>query len=372
MISFFRKIRKKLTYNNKPSKYLHHDFGNIDTISIKGGFKRYNVLFFLLITQSYVDGKQNNTMQVEKLPIEVDITLQINRIYNINSVDETYKVDGCFFYKWRSEQAKLRIVDSLSTHVIFENERAKEFLKSVSWIPAFDLINVQGNRDIPNIQIKIDSTGEIVYKESFSDTFSTNMDFNKFPFDSKIFKVEIESFGLESRQLVFVNPKLFLDKHVLDEDWIVVRENAVVKLNNYPFSGQEKYSRVAFVVEANRNPKNYISLVLFPLLILILSSFSIFWLKDFKTQIIIGLISLLSSLVLNIFSASFIPKLPYRTFIEYIMSISHLFIFAVVFTVIITKRKKELEGPSSLIRHLRYFFPLAYLASILLLFKWKF
>lgn len=338
-------------------------------------------IFILLLSVQLVVGQQQLYNSTTNKPLEVAVNLQINKIYNINSVDETYQIDGYFMYTWKNERAIAYLKDSLTNSIIFENDKAREIINSKLWIPAFELINVQGSTERPNIRIEIYSDGTIEYEERFFATCSSNMDFKKFPFDSQTYQVAIEAFSYGSSKVMFMNPKLFLeDDHgdYLGEDWAFVSSEVRVITKKYEYmdsnanSEKNVYSRVIFEVKAKRLSGYYEWQVLFPLLIIILASFSIFWIKEFGSQIGVGFTLMLTVVAFNFYSASILPKLPYNTFIEYVIIVGYIFIFLGILAVIINHRingEEKKENKIPLLKHFRYGFPLVYTIIMIILYR---
>ena len=339
-------------------------------------------LFILLFSTQLLLGQQHEVnTPIKNIPLEVSVKLRINKIYNINSVHETYQIDGYFMYSWKDEQALSFFKDSTATSTVFENDKARKLINSNLWIPAFELINVQGSREVPNIRIEIYSNGTVEYEERFFATCSTNMDFKKFPFDSQTYKVEIESFSYGMEKVVFKNPKLYLEEdhsNYLGEDWKFVNSDARIITKTYKYmdedvnSKKNLYSRVIFEVKAKRLPGYYEWQVLFPLLIIILASFSIFWIKEFGSQIGIGFTLMLTVVAFNFYSASILPKLPYNTFIEYVIIVGYIFIFLGILAVIINHRingEEDKEHKVPLLKYFRYGFPLVYTIIMIVLYR---
>ncbi|MBC8755246.1 hypothetical protein H2O64_11215 [Kordia sp. YSTF-M3] len=338
------------------------------------------IFILLLSVQSVVGQQQHQNISTETKPLEVSVNLRINKIYNINSVQETYQIDGYFMYTWKNERAISYLKDSLANSIIFENDKAREIINGKLWIPAFELINVQGSRERPNIRIEIYSDGTVEYEERFFATCSTNMDFTKFPFDTQVYKIEVEAFSYGSKKITFKNPKLFLEhdhSDYLGEDWEFVNSDARVITKKYEFmdenvnSEKNLYSRVIFEVKAKRLSGYYEWQVLFPLLIIILASFSIFWIKEFGSQIGVGFTLMLTVVAFNFYSASILPKLPYNTFIEYVIIVGYIFIFLGILAVIINHRingEEDKKDRIRLLRHFRYGFPLVYTIIMIVLY----
>ena len=274
---------------------------------------------------------------------------------------------------------KFKTKNGLVASKTYQKERINE-LKNKMWIPTFELINIQGSGDTPNIRIDVYSNGKINYEKRFFETFSSKMDFIKFPFDTQSYLISIEAFGSNSNELVFKDPKFFVEgeaNHYIAEDWEFISKKTSIIKKKYQFmhddidSDKNLYSRVTFEVTAKRLPGYYQWQVLFPLLIIILASFAIFWIEDFGTQIGVGFTLMLTVVAFNFYSASILPKLTYNTFIEYVIIVGYIFIFLGIIAVIINNRvnrgkKKKAKVP--LLIYFRYLFPLFYGLVMLILY----
>jgi len=293
----------------------------------------YTILLCLIFSLFYITAfpsSEHPAPQSESKPKEINLHLHINKIYNINTVDETYQIDGYLEYSWIDENMISN--DTLNNNIqVYENDKAREILDSKIWFPAFELINIQGSKETPNISLEIFPIGKIVYNERFFGTFSSQMNFSNFPFDSQSFKIQIEAFSYDNKQLVFINPQLFLerDNDSFGEKWEIGEKTAKITVQPYPEDNSENsfYSRATFEINAKRMTGYYLWQVLFPLFIIIMASFVIFWIRDFGTQMGVGFTLMLTVVAFDFYSASILPKLPYQTFIEAIITVGYIFIF---------------------------------------------
>ena len=340
-----------------------------------GIFKVSLVLFFLFFNLKTFSENENLIFPPENLPVEISVDLYINKIYNINTVDETYQIDGYLEYSWVDERLKLNGADSISGPRLYENDRAREFINTKIWFPTIEIMNVQGEIDKPGISIEIFPDGTIIYDERFFGTFRTYMNFRDFPFDEQSFKVRVEAFSYDKNSLVFINPTLFFEtqNNSFVEKWNITGMTAKISAHPYPENNPENphYSRAEFEIKAKRLTGYYLWQVLFPLFIIIMASFVIFWIKDFGTQIGIGFTLMLTVVAFNFYSASILPELPYQTFIETIIIVGYVFIFLGIIAVIINYRiygDKENPGNNILMRILRYLFPLTFFIAWFILF----
>ncbi|MDH7447139.1 hypothetical protein [Aquimarina sp. 2201CG14-23] len=348
--------------------------------TIKTPNPQYFILILTILFYSFSGFQKDIETSADTTPLEVSVTLRINKIYNINSVNETYQIDGYLLYSWIDKDAPFTPKDSLMQSIIYENARASELMQNELWVPAFELINVQGSEDTPNTRIEIYANGRIEYERRFFGTFSSDMDYIKFPFDSQQYLVEIEPFSYSNHHIIFTNPKLFLEDNAddyLGEDWEFISSDAHITTKKYKYmdahvnSEKNSYSRVVFEIKAKRLSGYYQWQVLFPLLIIIMASFSIFWIKEFSSQIGVGFTLMLTVVAFNFYSASILPKLSYNTFIEYVIIVGYIFIFLGILAVIVNHRIngiEENEDRISLQKHFRYGFPLAYTIIMIYLY----
>ena len=345
--------------------------GNNSFSNLPQVFTNPHTFLVVVFMLNFTVVKAVNSMQPppDSVPLLVSVHLHVNKIYNINSIDETYQVDGYLEYNWIDSRLK----DSLTG--VYENAQVDELINTKLWFPAFELINVQGDKEVPNKSVEISSDGNVNYYERFFGTFDTNMDFRKFPFDNQSFKIEIEPFSYDTAELVFTNSDIIMGnlERIFTEEWEIVSEPKVsIKTHEYlEDENKEVYSQAVFEIHVKRLTGYYVWDVLFPIFIIIMASFVIFWIKDFGTQIGIGFTLMLTVVAFNFYSASILPKLPYQTFIETIIFIGYVFIFLGILAVTVNYRiygNKDKPKYNKLIKIFRYLFPVSFITLLILMF----
>jgi len=341
----------------------------------------YPLIWFSFLLSIVTNVKANDFLQppVSDGPIEMQVSLFINKIFNINSVDETYQIDGYLEFVWYDERVKNFDGEPLNSTLIFENDLATDLINTKLWVPAFELMNIQGSIETPNMSLELHPNGKVVYDKRFFATFSTEMNFRSFPFDNQVFNVVLEPFTFDVRYMVFSNPKIFpelKEKPKILSTWTIkdIRTKLGKDVYDNPVDPENPvltYSKVVFEVEADRMTGYYLWQVLFPLFIIIMASFVIFWINDFGTQLGVGFTLMLTVVAFNFYSASILPQLPYQTFIETIIIVGYVFIFLGILAVIVNNRlygKSENSEKSPLLRLFRYIFPAVFFIAIFMLY----
>ncbi len=259
-----------------------------------------------------------------------------------------------------------------------KNDKAIDLIKNKIWFPSFELINIQGTRETHNISIEIQPDGHIDYDERFSGTFSTDMDYHKFPFDKQHFRIMVEAFTYDNRFLVLSNPDLYpkikSSKHLFDK-WRILNMSTRIENIRYEeletiYNKETKFSRAVFEIEAKRLSGYFVWQVLFPLFIIIMTSFVVFWIVDFSNQIGIGFTLMLTVVAFNFYSVTILPKLPYNTFIEFIIIVGYIFILLSIIAVItnnLINRERDKSERINLLKLFRLLFPICYLITMFVL-----
>jgi hypothetical protein len=304
-----------------------------------------------------------------KFPVRIDVEIQINKIYDINTVNETYIIDGYLVANWVDTTT-----ENVEEPIIYENILLEKKVANGFWMPAFEFINVIGDREISNKRVILNPNNIVTYNERFRAVFSEVMDFKKFPFDTQTFSIQLEAFSYDETKLFFSDAKI--NKHWevsgMSEEWEVLNKKIHVNSIEYPHLDKNKplvFSRYNLEVRAERKTNYYIWQFILPLILIIILSWTVFWMTGFSDKLAVGFTLLLTVVAFNFKSATVLPKLPYKTFIESLITLSYLTIFIsillVVFGTYYTKDNKNLTF-SKLMKISRYVIPILFILLVLL------
>ena len=267
----------------------------------------------------------------QDLPIEVKLTLNINKIFDIKPVDESFTIDAYLAADWIDPRAGAFVQEG--DHITLEDSQVDN-VRNVIWDPAFEIINITGPKEISNKRIIVYKDGRIFYNERFKAVMSSKMNFRAFPFDSQDLKIIIEPFSYSSSKLRFSEKSRVFpsesDAWPMTE-WQVTDRACQVADQPYEYladsTAEKMFTQFAFTVTVNRIPSYFILQIMLPLIIIMLCAWSIFFVRDNTTQL-----SLISTLMLTVYAFNFfitdsIPKLPYSTFLGKMIIISFITIF---------------------------------------------
>jgi hypothetical protein len=327
--------------------------------------KFYYLILLFLVSTYFVEAKlpKNNPSE----PLVVTVSIHLNKIYDINSVNKTYSIDAYLVVSWHDKSVSDWMYGK--NKIIYENEKFPETIL----VPSFEFINILGNREIINKQLIVNPDKTLIYNERFHGTFTSNMDFHKYPNDKQCFMIQLESFSMEKKDLVFINPQLFpkvLDQSYIEE-WEILGKKDYVnqKVYNHLSTSKkgEEFSRCNFEIYAQRKLEYYIWKVMLPIGILVVASWLVFWVKDFANQLNISFTLMLTMVTFNFYTSSLLPTLPYNTFIELIIISGYISIFLTLIAIIFTYAYSKNDNTTIRINtFFKLFFPLLYILYIMI------
>ncbi len=335
--------------------------------NFSGFAKNYNTEVLLSNSQ------KNGAHYLDTLaPIKITPKIQINKIYDINTLHETYVIDGYFVATWLDERNFDTINNAKQDIVIYENQMADEKIGKEVWVPAFEFINVVGNRNIVNKQLIINPDGNVTYNERFNAVFTTLMDFKKFPFDEQCFSIQLEAFSYDNKSLVFLesNETSMSINEEMPEDWLVGKEQKYISTKEYSHLSTDgvpiEFSRYNLEITAKRKIRYYLWQFIFPLFLIISISWSVFWMPDLSDQLTTNFTLMLTVVAFNFHTSNILPNLPYSTFIESLITMGYLSIFISIIVIILgyslIKNNKRIHN-QKLMKHCKYLFPGGFLIT---------
>lgn len=266
------------------------------------------------------------------LPIDVRLSFNINKIYDIRPVDESFNVDAYLGANWLDARAGTLVPEG-KNYITLEDSHVDEWHEHV-WIPSLEIINILGPKDISNKRLIIYKDGRVFYNERFNATLQSSMNFRKFPFDTQKLQIMIEPFSYSASKVRFSEQSRVYPTE--NSAWPMLEWHAIDRAcqvgdAEYEYladsTAEKKFTQFAFTLTVERIPGYFLLQIFLPLAVIMLCAWSIFFVKDGATQL-----SLISTLMLTVYAFNFfitdsIPKLPYGTFLGKIIIISFISIF---------------------------------------------
>ena len=215
---------------------------------------------------------------------------------------------------------------------------------------------------------------EIIHDKKGNFTFSNEYNLKAFPFDRQILRIKIadpsrdfEWLRLNVDNWTVIGLQDFKSKGEILE-WKIIDTyanyfNQVDPVSTIISSGVE------LVFEIERNYQYYLFKVVFPIILILLVSWSVFWVhpRELESKLTITIVCLLSLIAYNFVIDKDLPKLSYLTILDYIVLLSYVFATIPNFISIYSFEKHRSRKPIWRIvdRKSRIYGPIIYLILVL-------
>jgi neurotransmitter-gated ion-channel len=295
-------------------------------------------------------------------PTVVAVGVWIVDITRIDSVSQTFSANVVLVMSWRDPALAHKQVG-----------RVRYPLEAI-WHPNWLVANADQpvDRTLPEI-VEVESDGTVSYRQRIIGTFSQALDLYAFPFDRGTFTIQLGMIGQKPNEIAFVaNPLMVkagfptgvgVAPQLTLKDWRITG-----------FSGAAAPYRVApgieiagyqFEFQAERLTAHYIIKIIIPLLLIVMMSWSTFWIDPSLggSQISVATTSMLTLIAYRFAVGNEVPKLPYLTHLDKFILASSVLVLLTLIEVIATNtlaRDDRLELARKIDRYSRIVFPIAY------------
>ncbi len=197
------------------------------------------------------------------------------------------------------------------------------FPRASVWYPTSDLLvssdlNYQRGMFSAD-QVRVQADGLVIHFQRRFGEIATNHHLRNFPFDRHRFRIRAASLDYPIDQLIFEIDDDFtqLNDSLNIPDWKIENINAGTTTALLPAFG-DTYSIYYLDIFGSRAYLFYVLKIMFPLLLIVLMSFSIFWLDPgrFGPNVGLAATSMLTLIAFQFALANTMPKVSYMTILD--------------------------------------------------------
>lgn len=306
-------------------------------------------------------------------PVQVTLSVELLEVSQIQDHDEKFEIEFYLYLSWQDPR--------LAFDADQEGRDKRLVPADQIWTPEPELrddleVDVQGGRNA-----RVHADGTVTLRQYYRGTMASNFDLHGFPFDRHRLDVPFEAAAGDIDDVLYVAGESSTRKdvtsqaaHVVPHGWNLERISADVSQADYPRLG-ESYSRYVFHLEVTRDPHFYWWAIVLPLLPIVATSWSVFWMdpKEFSSQVGVGVTAMLTVVAYRITIDSSLPPLSYMTRMDYFLLVCQIWVFGAFLMSVVVHVCHAQDTPSmrtlarGISRYCRWLPPLALLATCVLL-----
>jgi hypothetical protein len=248
------------------------------------------------------------------------------------------------------------------------------------WTPGIQIANEIGivRRTFPET-VQVAPDGTATYRQRFVGPFSQPLWLNDFPFDTHTFRLHFISPVTSPEELTFKRDKTWVDagvkkaggiaKDISLPDWTIEGYDTLPA--PYVIVPGAAVAGFAFDFTAKRDTWYFIWKVILPLLLIVMMSWSVFWIDPANagTQIAVATTSMLTLIAYRFAIDTQVPRVPYMTKMDQFIVVGTALIFLTLIQVVFTARLAQV-GRNSLAKKIdrtsRIVFPVIFVIALTL------
>jgi len=303
-------------------------------------------------------------------PTQVSVGIWIADITSIDSAQQSFTAEIAVVLRWKDP----RLAHTGNGVVRYPLEQV--------WHPRIAVVNETNSvsRKFPDL-VEVEPDGRVTYRQRYAGAFSQPLRLRSFPFDRQTFRLQFVAVRYRANEVQFVPDQDWIDNGLKQAggiapsitlpDWTI--ENWNTKSLSYALAPGFEYSGYAFEFTAARDVQHYILKVILPLVLIVIMSWSGFWIDpvNANSQISIAVTSMLTLIAYRYAVDTQVPRLPYMTRIDLFFLVSTLLVFFSLIEVLVTTildNNQQTKRAKKIDRYCRVIFPAIFVIASIAIF----
>ena len=279
-------------------------------------------------------------------PTIVKVGIFLVDIVNLDEVNETFEAEFIIGAEWQDPRLAFDPIEAGSSEKLFQG--AFQFDEAFTgWWPQLLIVNEIGTGDMNAVRLVVYADGRVRYLEQRNVTLETPMKLQQFPFDAQTLEARLISFGDYSDQVM-----LEVDERILGATEEYTKKNNGVNIAQWQFEnlaltsstadfryygGQKGFSEIDLAITLTRQSANFIWKVIFPLIVLVLLMWAVFWLEvdNLSERLNLAFIGVLTIVAYQFLIDGTMPRISYFTFTDAVLLYSFVIMCVAIFESLI-------------------------------------
>jgi len=306
-------------------------------------------------------------------PVVVRVSFELHDINEINDEMETFEFTGIMKLTWHDpRQAFDPDAEGLKEKVFTGNYQFNEI--SPGWYPELVLVNESGMFQKSGVILRIQPDGTSTLIETINAVAETEFNMVRYPFDKQRLQAVFQVLGYDKDEVMLQIENASSDFHSYANQvpqWDIKDMSVSITDRQSLSAGQLKVSSAFYLAtEVNRDSFYALRLIVLPLILIVLLSFSIFWMErsSLGDRVSVSFIGILTAVAYQGMTGDLIPHISYVTLIHAFINVSFITMCATVPINLIVgavDRQGKVDLGDRIDRHCRWIFPLIYFGLLL-------
>lgn len=308
-------------------------------------------------------------------PVVVRAGFEFQDIDQISEENETFEFTGVLTLRWQDKrQAFDPAVVGVSERIYQGDYQSNEL--SPSWYPQVILVNSSEIFEQQGVVLRVLPDGTQTLMVKLTAVAKTEFNLRRYPFDEQRLEAVFEILGFDDSEVVLeVDSKVPVSAgKVWVPQWTITGIAMSIRDHAASYAGgRDVESALIASVDVQRKPFYVSRLVILPLIVIVLLSFSVFWMDraSLGDRISVSFIGILTAVAYQVVMNDILPRIAYPTWINGFLNVSFLLMVGTVIINLVVGGldQRGRHDVAHRVDHVcRWIFPVLYFGLILFLF----
>jgi hypothetical protein len=303
----------------------------------------------------------------ENGPVDVTAGVYVIDISDISETDNTFQAEIDVIAFWNDPRLAFDAETEGTDRQVYIGAASERFRTRI-WNAQGSAANAVGRWESINQKITIFADGRIMTEIRLAAKLRAVLDFARFPFDTQVLPVHIESFAW-NRDVVRIKPfpeQTGFDPSFQLAEWTVKDVSTTVTEITRP-RDPVPYSRLTCNITIDRKTGFYLWKIFLPLLVIVAISWVVFWMNRemLGRRAGVSVTGILTVIAYQFVVSEALPRVSYLTVLDKVLLLSTLTIAATLLESLIVEAVQSRGGDSTRVdRACRWAFPLVYFSIL--------
>jgi len=296
-------------------------------------------------------------------PVVVEARFELRDINDIDDSGEVFEISGLLELTWQDERQAFEPITAGVDEKIYQGDFQFDEI-SPGWFPQVVLVNESGLFEKHGVLLRVRPDGSSTLVQSINARCEADLNMRRYPFDRQTLNAAFEVLGAHDTEVVLrTAPRgSATEGTVRIPQWTLLEiasstEDRVGSLGTHS----------TFVVSMDVERKSFfvVRLVILPLILIVVLSWSVFWMdrSSVADRINLSFIGILTSVAYQIVISDIQPEISYFTLMHGFLNLSLVVMGATVVVNLVVgelDKKGKAEVGDRIDRYCRKIFPLTY------------
>jgi hypothetical protein len=266
---------------------------------------------------------------VSAQPLALDIEFHLQDIDAIDDETETMRFAGTLLVRWQDPRQAFDTAEVGVREKFFSDPYlyTEEF---PTWVPQVDLMNAYAPLETRSQLLRIAPDGTCMLVRAINGVAKIRLELRRYPFDRQQLALVFRAHGYRSTEVAFMSAARAVrwDSTALRiPQWTVDRMESASQVSGKEVLGiTNGVSTFSITFDVSRDPLHMLRLVLIPLALIVILSWSVFWMdrSSLGDRMSVSFVGILTAVTYQVIIADTLPDISYITFIHGFVNLSFL------------------------------------------------